>query len=331
LEGFLVMSWHSACSLAALALISTCSITFAALTPVTITPNFVADVDANQIITYTLTTAAVGAHVYAVNITDLHSIGSANYTIFWLRLNPASSTLPKPPVRSDYDPSLIYMLGDVGATFSTNGRLAIADGVLLGDSLTLEIGIRVLATLDVNATLLVPNIRITYFSGPGGTGIRSIADIVAQPYVTRKQPVVTSTVRAENMTRVLGFVDPLPVQPGELVTYNIRATFPQGKLTNAFLIVDLGSWMMDTVTIVSMTVSSSKLTSSCGAFDTSVRPLARLGPDPTQPIQIILPMCTLYNSNNVFGATEVTLCFWVIQPYRDMNLCDALGTCSRSL
>jgi hypothetical protein len=305
LDQFLVMPWSHARLLAAFVFLAVYSTAFATLKPVTISPNFVPDVDANQVITYTLTTAAVGAHVYSVNITDLNSIGPANYTIFWLRLNPASSSLPKPPVRSDYDPSLIYMLGDVGATFSTNGRLVIADGVLVGDSLTLEIGIRVSPTLDVNATLRVPNFRITYFSGPGGTGIRSIADIVAQPFVTRKQPVVTSTVRAENMTRVLGFVDPLPVQPGELVTYNIRATFPQGRLTNAFLIVDLGSWMMDAVTIVSLDVSSTRLTSSCGPFNTSVRPLARLGPDPSQPIQIILPMCTLSNSNSVVGATEV--------------------------
>ena len=92
------------------------------LTPFTVSPTFVPDVDANQFITYVLTTTAIDAHAFSVNITDVHAIAPSNYSVYWIRMNPPSPDMPKPPVLSQYDPSLIFLFGDVGATFLVRDR-----------------------------------------------------------------------------------------------------------------------------------------------------------------------------------------------------------------
>ena len=133
------MARRPAAMCAGLTIVLTClSLVGAFLTTPVITPMFVADVDAFQYITYTLTTVAQDNHAYSVNITDLNAIAPSNYTIQWstcafcldaaacplrlmlfvraVRINPARPDLPKPPILSDYDPSLVFVFGDVGET-----------------------------------------------------------------------------------------------------------------------------------------------------------------------------------------------------------------------
>ncbi len=188
----------------------------------------------------------------------------------------------------------------------SNGKLAIADSILRGDTFTLELGIKVSSTIDVNQTLLVPSFVIEYWSGAGRTGTRSFATVVEQPSCTRKQPLVTTQVTTENTALVPAGTNPYPVQSGEYIQYDFAVTFPVGRMTNASLIVDLNAWFMDSVTITDIQVSSTtRLVSSCGAFNPVVKSLARLGPDPAMPMQIILPLCTVSNLNTRANVTEV--------------------------
>lgn len=180
------------------------------------------------------------------------------------------------------------------------GLIINADAVVQGDTFIVEVGIQVSATIDINATLLVPSFLVSYYTGPGHTGTFMTAPVVQQASVLRKQPVIVSTSRGEGMGGALAGADPLPVQAGELVTYSIKVTLPQGVATNAYVLVDLRSWFMDTVSVSTLTPSSSLLTTSCGAWET-VRAGAMLGPDPTHPTQMILPLCTVTNASPKTG------------------------------
>lgn len=93
------------------------------LQPPVVTPSFVADVDANQYLTFTMTTVAVGAYAYNVNVTDVNAISPSNYTVSWIRINPSSPNLPEPPVLSQYDPSLIYVQGDFNPPYAVRGAV----------------------------------------------------------------------------------------------------------------------------------------------------------------------------------------------------------------
>ncbi len=91
---------------------------------------------------------------------------------------------------------------------------------------------------------------------------------------------------------------------GEYVTYGVLVYIPPGRLTDAAVVIDLGSWFMDSVVVTEIVTDSVWLSSSCGSWD-AVRGLARLGPSPAQPVQIILPLCNVTNANEQPNGAQV--------------------------
>jgi hypothetical protein len=63
-----------------------------------------------------------------------HSVAHYNHLYpgslnrYWMRFNPTSANLPKPPDASQSDVSLIYLLGDVGAGLDHQVRTAVVLG-----------------------------------------------------------------------------------------------------------------------------------------------------------------------------------------------------------
>lgn len=84
------------------------------LTPPTIAPLWVPNIDANALYCFTVTTSAQQGDVYSVNTTDVHAV-TGNYTVAFIKSNPTDLTckLPQPYTQ---DPTLVYVQGDVGQT-----------------------------------------------------------------------------------------------------------------------------------------------------------------------------------------------------------------------
>jgi hypothetical protein len=77
-----------------------------------VTPPSYSGVDANDVLTYTLSATARNQFAYSVRIVDTSAVLPTDYVLYWLRFNPSSPFLPKPPNPAQLDLTLLYVLGD---------------------------------------------------------------------------------------------------------------------------------------------------------------------------------------------------------------------------
>ena len=78
----------------------------------TITPTSYVNVESNSVLTFTLSGVVTTEFAYSVTFTDTNAIYPTDYQLYWLRWDPPSPYLPKPPDPSQLDLSLLYVLGD---------------------------------------------------------------------------------------------------------------------------------------------------------------------------------------------------------------------------